>query len=80
MWASFLHPHTYDPHESRSSKEFNENINFNQIIQYSFKVHYYYSLSDSSLADSFFHFFCNKTFKFTIQTWQTSLEHYHVCI
>ena len=33
-----------------------------------------YSLSDLSLATAFFHFLCDKSFEFAIQTWQTSLE------
>ena len=34
-----------------------------------------YSLSDSGMATAFFIFFCDKSFKFAIQIWQTSLEH-----
>ena len=40
---------------------------------------YYPCLSDSSLATAF-PTFCDKTFEFAIQTWQTSLEHYYVYV
>ena len=39
----------------------------------------HYSLSDSSLAITF-PTFCDKTYEFAIQTWQTSLEHYYVYV
>ena len=38
-----------------------------------------YSLSDA-IWQSLFPLFCDETFEFAIQTWQTSLEHYYVYV